>query len=126
LEWHCHFCWGGATVSTTTENKKIPFFEHALCTLDGSFLEAIMDEERVKRERRRKGFVAQNVLGVIHFDGYWIYVLAGLEGSAHDGQVFNDALLRRLPVFEGKYYFILLFLLRLRMFKKLKLEYPNR
>jgi hypothetical protein len=31
-------------------------------------------------------------------------VLAGWEGSAHDGQVFNDALLRGLPVFEGKYY----------------------
>jgi hypothetical protein len=47
--------------------------------------------------------VAHNVLGVIHFDRYWIYVLAvaGWEGSAHDEQVFNNALLRGLPAFEG-------------------------
>jgi hypothetical protein len=38
------------------------------------------------------------------FDGYWIYVLVGWEGSADDGQVFNDVLLRGLPLFEGKYY----------------------
>jgi hypothetical protein len=60
-----------------------------------------MDEERVKRNRCRKGFVARNVLGVINFDGYWIYVLVGWEYSAHDGQVFNDALLRGLPVLRG-------------------------
>jgi hypothetical protein len=40
---------------------------------------------------------------VINVDGYWIYAVAGWEGYVHDGQVFNGDLLRRLPVFEGKY-----------------------
>jgi hypothetical protein len=48
--------------------------------------------------------VAQNVLGVINVAWYWIYVLDGWEGSAHDGQVFNDTLLRGLQVFEWRYH----------------------
>jgi hypothetical protein len=56
-----------------------------------------MDEERVRRNRCRKSFVAKHVLGVINFDGGWICVLAGWEGSAHDGQAFNDALLSAIP-----------------------------
>jgi hypothetical protein len=52
-----------------------------------------MDEERVKQNHCRKGCVAQNMIGVINVDGYWICVLAGWECSARDGQVFNDALL---------------------------------
>jgi hypothetical protein len=43
-------------------------------------------------------------MGVINVDWYWIYVLDSWEGSAHDGQVFNDTLLRGLQVFECRYY----------------------
>jgi hypothetical protein len=55
-------------------------------------------------KRAKRDSFAQNVRGVINFDGYWIYALAGWEGSAHNGQVFNDAMLRGFPLFEGKYY----------------------
>jgi hypothetical protein len=55
-------------------------------------------------KRAKRDSFAQNVMGVINFDGYWIYALAGWEGSAHNGQVFNDAMLRGFPLFEGKYY----------------------
>jgi hypothetical protein len=44
------------------------------------------------------------VLGVTSVDWYWIYVLDGWEGSAPDGQLFNDTLLRGLQVFECRYY----------------------
>jgi hypothetical protein len=32
------------------------------------------------------------------------YILAGWEGSAHDGKVYQDALGKGLAVFAGKYY----------------------
>jgi hypothetical protein len=54
--------------------------------------------------RNRKGFLSQNVLGVCNFDLEFEYILAGWEGSAHDGRVLDDALDKGFQVPEGKYY----------------------
>lgn len=43
------------------------------------------------RYRNRKGFLSQNVLAVCDFDMRFLYILAGWEGSAHDGRVLQDA-----------------------------------
>jgi hypothetical protein len=51
----------------------------------------------------RKGFKAQNVLAVVSFDLTFQYVLAGWEGTAHDGQVI-DALGKGFEIPENKYY----------------------
>jgi hypothetical protein len=32
------------------------------------------------------------------------YILAGWEGSAHDGKVFNDALIHDFPIFENHFW----------------------
>ncbi|CAN1286939.1 Protein ALP1-like [Linum perenne] len=47
-----------------------------------------------------------NVLGVCNSDMEFIYTLAGWEGSAHDGRVLRDALIRPngLKVSKGHYY----------------------
>jgi len=54
--------------------------------------------------RNRKGFISQNVLGVVDFDLCFTYVLVGWEGSAHDGRVLLDAITKGLSIPPGKYY----------------------
>lgn len=44
------------------------------------------------------------VLVGCNFDMDYLCVLAGWEGSAHDGRVLNDAVWKDFPVIEGKYY----------------------
>jgi hypothetical protein len=57
------------------------------------------------RYRNRKGTLSQNVLAVCDFDMRFLYILSGWEGSAHDGRVLNDALIRQgFKVPQGKYY----------------------
>ena len=43
------------------------------------------------RYRNRKGYISQNVLAACNFEMEFAYVLAGWEGSAHDGTVYRDA-----------------------------------
>ena len=54
--------------------------------------------------RNRKGFLSQNVLGVVQFD-LTSFVLAGWEGPAHDLKVLRDTIFQGLPIPVGKYYF---------------------
>lgn len=53
-----------------------------------------MPLEDKPRYRTRKNDIATNVLGVCSQDMQFIYVLPGWEGSAADGRVLRDALLR--------------------------------
>lgn len=52
----------------------------------------------------RKSEIATNVLGVCSQGMQFRYVLSGLEDSAHDGQVFRDAITKpnNLKVPNGK------------------------
>eukprot|EP01039_Chlorochromonas_danica_P000668 gene667-723_t len=59
---------------------------------------------RIRVFRNRKGFISQNVLGVVGWDLTFTFVLTGWEGSAHDGRVFNDAVLKGLSLPTGKFY----------------------
>lgn len=47
--------------------------------------------EEQARYRNRKGELTQNVLAACNFDMEFTYLLAGWEGSAHDGTVYRDA-----------------------------------
>ena len=55
------------------------------------------------RYRTRKGDIATNVLGVCDRNLNFTYVLPGWEGSAADGRVLRDAVVRRngLKIPEG-------------------------
>ena len=44
------------------------------------------------RYRNRKGTLSQNILAVCNFDIQFVYILAGWEGSAHDGAVYRSGL----------------------------------
>lgn len=60
------------------------------------------------RYRSRTRDIATNVLGVCSQDMGFIYVLPGWEGSAADGRVLRDAMIRRngLVVNRGTYYLV--------------------
>ena len=85
-------------------SKFWPFFEGCVGALDGTHIPAVVKPELQPMCRNRKGDVSQNVLGVVDFDMLFTYVLAGWEGSAHDGRVLDDAVTKGLQLFPGKYY----------------------
>jgi hypothetical protein len=78
-----------------------PYFENCLGALDGSHVHALTSNPLF---RNRKKTMSQNVLAVVNFDLTFSYVLAGWEGSAHDGQVIRDALGKGLIRRNNKYY----------------------
>jgi hypothetical protein len=84
--------------------KFSPFFNHCIGALDGSHVPAKLPLEKQALFRNRKGTLTQNVLAVVNFDMTFSYVLAGWEGSAHDGKVLADALHKGLATFPGRYY----------------------
>ncbi|KAJ9545319.1 LOW QUALITY PROTEIN: hypothetical protein OSB04_025026 [Centaurea solstitialis] len=70
------------------------WFKNCLGDLDGTYIKCLVPLEDRPRYRTRKGDIATNVLGVCSQDMQFIYVLPGWEGSATDGRVLHDALLR--------------------------------
>lgn len=81
-----------------------PFFKDCLGAIDGTLIQAHVAPEDHARYRNRKGFLSQNVLAACTFDLRFSYVMAGWEGSANDGHIFEDACARDLIIPEGKYY----------------------
>ena len=87
------------------QNPKFgPYFANCIGALDGTHIPAIVPSAEQRPFRNRKKQLSQNVLGVANFNQTYSYALTGWEGSAHDSRVLNDAKLRGLPLFPGKYY----------------------
>jgi len=84
--------------------KFYPYFKDCIGAPDGTHIPAVLPTDIVAPFRNRKGFVSQNVLGVVNFDMTFVYVLVGWEGSGHDGTIFNDAKTKGLPIQAGKYW----------------------
>lgn len=85
-------------------SKFSPFFDDCIGALDGSHIPAVLLVDQRGPFRNRKKFISQNVLGVANFDLTYAFGLFGWEGSAHDSRVLDDAKIKGLPMFEGKYY----------------------
>ncbi|RYO79181.1 hypothetical protein DL766_008334 [Monosporascus sp. MC13-8B] len=86
--------------------KFFPWFANVLGALDGSHFRVRIEGNAFEQEvwRNRKGKLSTNVLAVCDFDGRFTYVLAGWEGSANDGKVFNSAVDRdNLVIPKDKY-----------------------
>ncbi|XP_015087738.1 protein ALP1-like isoform X1 [Solanum pennellii] len=82
------------------------WFKGCLGALDGTYISIRVEAIYKPRYRTRKGDIATNVLGVCDRNLNFIYVLPGWEGSAADGRVLRDAVVRRngLKVPHGNYY----------------------
>ncbi len=84
--------------------KFSPFFENCIGALDGTHIPATIPPTLQKRFRNRKGYTSQNVLGVVNFDLTFSFILAGWEGSVHDGRVLNAAISEGLTLPDRKFY----------------------
>ena len=91
-------------VQISQNPKFFPFFKDCMGALDGSHIPAVVSLEEQGVFRNRKKFISQNLLAVSNFDMTFSYALAGWEGSAHDGRVFEDAKMKGLPLIIGRYY----------------------
>jgi hypothetical protein len=90
------------TQASISNNPKFsPFFDDCDGALNGSHVDAFTSNPSF---RNRKKLMSQNVIAVVNFDLTFLYVFAGWEGSAHDGQVIQDALSKGLIRREGKFY----------------------
>ncbi|XP_069146582.1 uncharacterized protein [Solanum lycopersicum] len=78
-------------------------FKGCLGALDGTYIHIRAPSVYKPRYKTRKGDIATNVLGVCDRNLNFTYVLPGWEGSAADGRVLRDAVVRRngLKIPEG-------------------------
>ncbi|KAG6511185.1 hypothetical protein ZIOFF_029240 [Zingiber officinale] len=85
-----------------------PDFVRQERALDGTLIKVTPPSDQKPRYRTRKANIASNVLGVCCPNMQFIYVLPGWEGSAHDGRVLRDAMIRSngLKVPQGCYYLV--------------------
>ena len=91
--------------SISSNPKFYPFFGDCIGALDGTYIAAKVPAEDAAPFRNRKGYLLQNVLACCDFDQLiFTYVLAGWEGSAHDGAVLEAAFDTEFRVPKGKYY----------------------
>ena len=85
-------------------SPKLRFFIDCVGALDGTHLPAHVSPDQHLRYRNRKGQISQNVLATCDLEMNFLYVLAGWEGSACDGQVFQSACDSGFTILAGRYY----------------------
>ena len=81
-----------------------PYFKDVIGAIDGTHIKAHVAADSVAPFRNKKGDISQNVMAACTFDMYFCFVLPGWKGSAHDGRVLNNALMRGKDIPAGKYY----------------------
>ena len=79
------------------------FFRDCIGAIDGSHYACQPPSHRAEVFRNRKGILSTNVLVAVDFDGRFLYILAGWEGSAHDWKVYMDAIDKNFVIPNGKY-----------------------
>ncbi|ETV86841.1 hypothetical protein H257_01896 [Aphanomyces astaci] len=82
--------------------KFFPFFEHCRMAIDGTHIPVSVPADVVARFQSRKG-VTMNVLAACDFDLQFTFVLAGWEGTAGDGKLYEAALRSGLTVPANAY-----------------------
>ncbi|ETV78025.1 hypothetical protein H257_08242 [Aphanomyces astaci] len=93
---------GPTPVEIATNSKLSPYFDDCRMAIDGTHVPVWVKAGESAPYHGRKG-VTMNVLAACDFDMHFTYVLAGWEGSAGDGRVYTDALLRGLVLSPTKF-----------------------
>ena len=92
-------------IAITSNPKFYSFFNDCVGALDGTHIAAKVSTDNAAAFRNRKGWLSQNVLASCDLDKLcFTYVLAGWEGSAHDGAVLEAAFDTGFEIPHGKYY----------------------
>ncbi|KAG6534859.1 hypothetical protein ZIOFF_008765 [Zingiber officinale] len=94
--------------TTEPRDNSAPDFVRQERALDGTLIKVTPPSDQKPRYRTRKANIASNVLGVCCPNMQFIYVLPGWEGSAHDGRMLRDDMIRSngLKVPQGCYYLV--------------------
>lgn len=83
--------------SVTSNLKFYNYFDSCIGALDGTHIAAKVPNKDTAAYRNHKGWLSQNVLACCEFDNLlFTYILAGWEGSAHDGATFDTGF--KVPV----------------------------
>ena len=92
-------------ISISSNPRFYGFFNDCIGAFDGTHICAKIPESVHGVFRNKNGLLTQNVLGVCEFDDLrFTYILAGVEGSAHDGKVIEIAFDAGFKVPARKYY----------------------
>ncbi|KAJ1695412.1 hypothetical protein LUZ63_012110 [Rhynchospora breviuscula] len=84
-------------------------FKDAIRAIDGTHIRAYPNSKDKYKERfiNRKGGYTQNVMAAVDFDGNFLAIVAGWEGSVHDNMILRSSLQKGLLyVPPGKYYLV--------------------
>jgi hypothetical protein len=68
-----------------------PFFDGYIGVVDNTHIDVIVDEEVCDDHINRHRDTTQNVLAMCDFNMRFVYIAAGIEGSAHDMRVKKKA-----------------------------------
>ncbi|KAF4042100.1 DDE superfamily endonuclease [Phytophthora infestans] len=66
-----------------------PYFDQALCAIDGTHFSIVVPSEDIKRYRNHKGFVFTNVLFAYDWSMNVCFIYPGAEGSAQDSMALQ-------------------------------------
>ncbi|KAJ4781315.1 nuclease [Rhynchospora pubera] len=91
-----------------SEGTSFAPFKDALGAIDGTHIPAYPDSKDKFPERfhNRKGVPSQNVMAAVDFDGFFVSVVTGWEGSAHDNLILRTAVEDGFTVPQGKYFLV--------------------
>ncbi|KAF2316316.1 hypothetical protein GH714_041657 [Hevea brasiliensis] len=74
------------------DDRYMPHFKDCIGAIDGTHVSACVQEENLIRFIGRKGVPTQNIMAACSFDMQFTFVMAGWEGTAHDGRLFQKIL----------------------------------
>nr|XP_017250299.1 PREDICTED: uncharacterized protein LOC108220916 isoform X3 [Daucus carota subsp. sativus] len=83
LKLHVHLLKKPSPITEGCADRRWKYFKNCLGALNGTYVSVQVPSKDRESYRTRKGHLAMNVLGVCSPDLQFIYVLPGLEGSAH-------------------------------------------
>lgn len=86
-----------------SNTKFFPYFRDAIGAVDGTHIPVYIKTGNADAFRDKDGRLSQNVLACCDFGMMFQFVLAGWEGSAHDGLLGDHALRTGLIIPRGKY-----------------------
>lgn len=72
-------------------DEKMQQFNGAIGAVDGTHIPAYIPQGRQTRFYNRKNNISQSIFAAVSFEGLFQYVLAGAEGSYHDGALILEA-----------------------------------
>jgi hypothetical protein len=78
--------------------SKFPYFDQAICAIDGVHIPVVVAKSDQEAWRNRKGWISTNTLIAVTWDTRIVYIFPGIEGSAHDSTVLmHSKLLEKIP-----------------------------